>query len=680
MNIGIDIGTYSIRIAILKESGPETILDETQNREMLNIISYNKIRKVGNLAIESTKKNSENTIFSITRLIQKTNSELKEEINFCNFSKKNDKIIFEIQIDTKKNNFSIEELLASIFSQIKENISKISFKEEENIINICYPQNYLMKEKLILLNSSFIGGFKNINLISEEMAIINQFLEIKKNSVLPKNLIFIDFGYSKIRIYYVLFINNIVQSIYSDFIEIGVFDFDRNLFNFITNKFFFKYQYNILDQKKLKYRLLKEIQKKRKILSSNQKVEICLENFLNEIDLIENIDRKQFEVINIELINRIKIFFLKSMNLAQKNGFNINDISEIQKLGGGSRMPFFEILVKKIFFGKNISKNFNLEEAMSKGLCIFPLEKVIKNFCKIEENIFLKVFDEKKNFLEILNIFPKNSFFGTKQILNLEQNCFLEIYSENEKIFDLIIFSDRNLILEILLNNNGLIEILNLDFLKKNSKIFEIKNFLGLKISEILNLREKEFDYKKKEKKNFVIEKYIYDLQSYIYNLRNEIQNEKNLLKTNEKNHLLNLLKNYEIWTNKINLNSNENQIKFEIDKFENEIFFYKKRQKNLKLFKTLNNQIEEYIFFIRNFDFNNSEILIEGTEQENSKILKSKIICLNILKRFKNLQNNFNLDLLADIDIENDLKLIEENIDYLKSVLRDFNNRSVIY
>ena len=174
-----------------------------------------------------------------------------------------------------------------------------------------------------------------------------------------------------------------------------------------------------------------------------------------------------------------------------------------------------------------------------------------------------------------------------------------------------------------------------------------------------------------------MVEKYRYKLQTEIFDLRQEINEEKNLLKYTEKNDLLNLLKNYENWTNTINSKFTEIQINEQIDKFENEIFYFKQRKKNLKLFNTLQDKIEEYIFFIRNFDFNNSEILIESTKSENNRIFKAKVTCLNLLKKFKNLQNNFNLELLTEIDIENDMKIIEENINYLKNLLAEFNDRS---
>ena len=489
MNIGIDIGTYSIRISILKNTGPEILLDETENREMLNVISFNKIRKIGNLAIESTKKNSENTIFSLTRFLNKNSENFKEEINFCNFSKKHNTLYFKIKTETKTEDFCLEELLGGIFSQLKSNLN--NFSDEDKIINISFPSNYRIKQKLTLIHSSYIGGFNKINLISEEMAIINQFIEIKKNSILPKNLIFIDFGYSKFRIYYVFFINDIVQSIFSDCIEIGVYNFDQGLFNYLTTKFFSGNDFNILDQNRLKYRLWKEIQKKRKILSSNQTVEICLESFIGDLDLIENVSRELFEQININLINRLKIFILKSQNEAMKKGFNLKQINEIQKLGGGSRIPFFEKIIKNLF-KKHISKNFNLEEALSKGLAIFPSEGTLQNFYKINEDIFLKVFNKNTKIFEVIKVFPKNTFYNNKNQILVGNYVNVEIYSEREIIYDLLIFSNQNMSLDLLLNQNGMIEILNLKYLKNNCDFFEIKNLLGLNFDEINNLRSKE--------------------------------------------------------------------------------------------------------------------------------------------------------------------------------------------
>lgn len=136
-------------------------------------------------------------------------------------------------------------------------------------------------------------------------------------------MIFIDIGHSSVGIYFVVFDQKEIQIIHSAVeMDIGVASLDRVLQNHIINDIWKKYNINISKNIKLNYRLREEIQKKRKVLSSNSITELELEAFPKENSYYGlKLTRDSYSNLNSDVSLRFENFLIKQIKNAEEKNF-----------------------------------------------------------------------------------------------------------------------------------------------------------------------------------------------------------------------------------------------------------------------------------------------------------------------------------------------------------------------
>lgn len=123
--------------------------------------------------------------------------------------------------------------------------------------------------------------------------------------------------------------------------DLGVTSLDFILQNYIINDIWKKYSVNISKNLKLKYRLRDEILKKRKVLSSNTVTELELDSFPKDDQYYGlKLNRQNFNNLCADIAIRFENFLIENMKEAEDLGFSTQNF-EIQRVGGGSRIPLF---------------------------------------------------------------------------------------------------------------------------------------------------------------------------------------------------------------------------------------------------------------------------------------------------------------------------------------------------
>jgi len=149
--------------------------------------------------------------------------------------------------------------------------------------------------------------------------------------------------------------------------HLGGEDFDQRVMTHFIKMFNRKYKENVTSDKRAVAKLKREVEKAKRALSSQHQVKIEIESFFNGIDLSETLTRAKFEELNNDLFRKTLApveNVLKDANMAK------SDIHEIVLVGGSTRIPKVQQLVKDFFNGKEPNRGINPDECVAYGAAV----------------------------------------------------------------------------------------------------------------------------------------------------------------------------------------------------------------------------------------------------------------------------------------------------------------------
>jgi len=149
--------------------------------------------------------------------------------------------------------------------------------------------------------------------------------------------------------------------------HLGGEDFDQRIMQHFTKVIKKKYKKDISQDKRALQKLKGEIEKAKRDLSSVIQTKIEIENLVEGVDFSETLTRARFE----ELCNDLFKKTLKPVEQALKDaGRKKNEIDEIVLVGGSTRIPKIQQLIKDFFNGKEPNRGINPDEAVAYGAAV----------------------------------------------------------------------------------------------------------------------------------------------------------------------------------------------------------------------------------------------------------------------------------------------------------------------
>ncbi len=146
--------------------------------------------------------------------------------------------------------------------------------------------------------------------------------------------------------------------------HLGGEDFDNRVMEYFLNMFEKKTGKNVRKDNRAVQKLRREVEKAKRTLSSEFNTRIEIDSFFDGEDFSESFTRARFEELNADLFKKTLIpveKVLKDGNLKK------SDISEIVMVGGSTRIPKVQELVKEFFDGKELNRGINPDEAIAYG-------------------------------------------------------------------------------------------------------------------------------------------------------------------------------------------------------------------------------------------------------------------------------------------------------------------------
>ena len=370
--IGIDLGTTNSVVAVMEGGDPVVIPNAEGGRTTPSVVGFTKDgeRLVGQIAKRQAVTNPQNTVFSIKRFMGRKMSEVPDEIKRVPYkvvSGANDVAMVEVQ----GKRYSPPEISAMILQKMKQTAEDyLGYKVEKAVITV--PAYFNDSQRQATKDAGKIAGLDVLRIINEPTAAALAYgLDKKKDE---KVAVF-DLGggtydISILELYDVEGSRQFeVKSTNGD-THLGGDDFDQRVIDWLVTEFK-RDQAIDLSKDPMALQRLKEAGEKAKMeLSTTQSTDINLPFITADQSgpkhLNYSLTRAKFEQLVDDLIQRT----IPPMEQALKDaGLKPNEIDEVLLVGGSTRIPKIQEIVKK-FFGKEPNKGVNPDEVVAIGAAV----------------------------------------------------------------------------------------------------------------------------------------------------------------------------------------------------------------------------------------------------------------------------------------------------------------------
>lgn len=366
--IGIDLGTTNSCVAVLEGGEPVVIPNAEGQRTTPSMVAFSKKgeRLVGAAAKRQAITNPEHTIFSIKRFMGRMFGEVKNEIHEVPYKVvkgKND--VARVAIDDKE--YSPPEISAMVLQKMKQTAEDyLGQKVTEAVVTV--PAYFNDAQRQATKEAGIIAGLDVKRIINEPTAAALAYgLDKNKN----EKIAVYDLGGGTFDVSILELGDGVfeVKSTNGD-THLGGDDFDQMLIDWLVDEFL-KAEGVDLSKDPMALQRLKEAGEKAKIeLSSTTQTEINLP-FITATDsgpkhLNLTLTRAQFEKLADALFERTKAPCMKALKDA---GLSASEIDEVVLVGGMTRVPRVQEMVKEIF-GKEPHRGVNPDEVVAIGAAI----------------------------------------------------------------------------------------------------------------------------------------------------------------------------------------------------------------------------------------------------------------------------------------------------------------------
>jgi molecular chaperone DnaK len=366
--IGIDLGTTNSVVAVMEGSEPKVLINSSGSRLTPSVVGFTDKgeRLVGQIARHQQVTNPENTVFSIKRFMGRRHNEVSSEEKIVPYkiTGASDELV---KVSVRGKEYTPPEISAMILQDLKKTAEDYLGEKVTNAV-ITVPAYFNDSQRQATKDAGKIAGLEVERIINEPTAAALAYgLERKKNE---KVAVF-DFGGGTFDISILDIGDNVFEVLSTNGdTHLGGDDLDAVLINYLADEFK-KTEGIDLREDAMAHQRLKEAAEKAKCELSTQ-----LESTVNLPFITADasgpkhmqitITRSKFEALVEPVFERLKSPCYKALDDAK---LKANDIAEVLLVGGSTRIPNVQQIVKEIF-GREPNKSINPDEVVAVGAAI----------------------------------------------------------------------------------------------------------------------------------------------------------------------------------------------------------------------------------------------------------------------------------------------------------------------
>ena len=367
--IGIDLGTTNSAMAVMEGSEPEILVNAEGDRTTPSVVGFGKDgeRTVGKAAKNKAVTNPENTIASVKRFIGRSYAETSEEQKTVAYMVKNGNGGRAV-VDIDGKDYMPEEISAMVLQKIKSDAEKrVGEPITQAVITV--PAYFNDAQRQATKDAGKIAGLEVMRIINEPTAAALAY-GLDKTNKDEKVLVF-DLGGGTFDVS-VLELGDGVFEVCSTAGDnhLGGDDWDQRVIDWIADKFQAENGIDLRADKMALQRLKEAAEKAKMELSSTTQTNINLPfisaGAAGPLHLDYTLSRAEFERITKDLLDRCK----KPVEQALRDaGLSTGDVNEVILVGGSTRMPAVQELVKNMT-GKQPNMSVNPDEVVAMGAAV----------------------------------------------------------------------------------------------------------------------------------------------------------------------------------------------------------------------------------------------------------------------------------------------------------------------
>lgn len=367
--IGIDLGTTNSVVAVMEGGEPTVITNSEGGRTTPSVVAFTKdgSRLVGQVAKRQAVTNPENTVYSIKRFMGRRFDEVTEEIKQVPYKVKAAGT-GDVRIEAGGKEWSPPEISAIILQKMKQSAEDyLGQKVDKAVITV--PAYFNDAQRQATKDAGKIAGLEVMRIVNEPTAAALAYgLDKKKDETIAV----FDFGGGTFDISILEVGEGVVEvkSTNGD-THLGGDDIDERLTEWIIEEFK-KDQGIDLSNDKMALQRLKEASEKAKIeLSSTMETEINLPFVTADQSgpkhLAMKLTRAKFEQLAEPILGRLKSPVEQAI---KDSGLDAKKIDEVVLVGGSTRIPKVQEIVRDLFGGKEPNKSVNPDEVVAIGAAV----------------------------------------------------------------------------------------------------------------------------------------------------------------------------------------------------------------------------------------------------------------------------------------------------------------------
>ncbi len=367
--LGIDLGTTNSAMAVMEGSEPEILVNAEGDRTTPSVEGFRKDgeRVVGKAAKNQAVTNPENTVSSVKRFIGRSFDETRDEQKTVSYKVQKGKDGRAV-VDIDGKDYTPEEISAMVLQKLKSDAEKqLGGPVTQAVITV--PAYFNDAQRQATKDAGKIAGLEVLRIINEPTAAALAYGLDKTNK--DEKILVFDLGGGTFDVSILELGDGVFEvAATAGDNHLGGDDWDQRVIDWLADKFKADNSIDLRSDKMALQRLKEAAEKAKMELSSTSQANINLPFITADATGPKHLDytltRAEFERITKDLLDRCK----KPVEQALKDaGLRAGDIDEVILVGGSTRMPAVQDIVKKLT-GKDPNMSVNPDEVVAMGAAV----------------------------------------------------------------------------------------------------------------------------------------------------------------------------------------------------------------------------------------------------------------------------------------------------------------------